>query len=195
MANVGLRDLLEAGVHFGHQTRKWNPKMKPYIFIARGGIYIIDLQRTLRALNQARDFLPEEVLESDPQVDRNLPKVAIISQALAKALWPDDASVIGKTLFLGTGGADGNSVQVVGVVERMQTPWAAVGPSGEYSLILPLRYLDPFTRYSVRTEPGRQAQVMAFADIFLILAIIFAAMIFLVPLVQKPRGPAGAPAH
>jgi len=57
MANVGLRDLLEAGVHFGHQTRKWNPKMKPYIFIARGGIYIIDLQRTLRALNQAVDFL------------------------------------------------------------------------------------------------------------------------------------------
>ena len=59
MANVGLKDLLEAGVHFGHQTRKWNPKMKPYIFIARGGIYIIDLQRTLRALNRACDFLKE----------------------------------------------------------------------------------------------------------------------------------------
>ena len=57
MANVGLKDLLEAGVHFGHQTRKWNPKMKPYIFIARGGIYIIDLQRTLKNLNQATDFL------------------------------------------------------------------------------------------------------------------------------------------
>jgi len=57
MANVGLKDLLEAGVHFGHQTRKWNPKMKPYIFIARGGIYIIDLQRTLRALNKACEFL------------------------------------------------------------------------------------------------------------------------------------------
>ena len=57
MANVGLRDLLEAGVHFGHQTRKWNPKMKPYIFIARGGIYIIDLQRTLKNLNQATEFL------------------------------------------------------------------------------------------------------------------------------------------
>ncbi|MCP4574287.1 MAG: 30S ribosomal protein S2 [bacterium] len=57
MAKVGLKDLLEAGVHFGHQTRKWNPKMKPYIFIARGGIYIIDLQRTLRALNKASDFL------------------------------------------------------------------------------------------------------------------------------------------
>jgi len=57
MAKVGLKDLLEAGVHFGHQTRKWNPKMKPYIFIARGGIYIIDLQRTLRNLNRASKFL------------------------------------------------------------------------------------------------------------------------------------------
>ncbi len=57
MAKVGLKDLLEAGVHFGHQTRKWNPKMKPYIFIARGGIYIIDLQRTLRQLNMASAFL------------------------------------------------------------------------------------------------------------------------------------------
>jgi small subunit ribosomal protein S2 len=57
MNKVGLRDLLEAGVHFGHQTRKWNPKMKPYIFIARGGIYIIDLQKTLKLLNNACDFL------------------------------------------------------------------------------------------------------------------------------------------
>jgi len=57
MAKVGLKDLLEAGVHFGHQTRKWNPKMKPYIFIARGGIYILDLQRTLRQLNKASAFL------------------------------------------------------------------------------------------------------------------------------------------
>ena len=57
MAKVGLKELLEAGVHFGHQTRKWNPKMKPYIFIARGGIYIIDLQRTQRALNRACAFL------------------------------------------------------------------------------------------------------------------------------------------
>ncbi|MFO7653296.1 MAG: 30S ribosomal protein S2 [Candidatus Krumholzibacteriia bacterium] len=59
MASVGLKDLLEAGVHFGHQTRKWNPKMKPYIFIARGGIYIIDLQKTQRAIQRASDFLQE----------------------------------------------------------------------------------------------------------------------------------------
>ena len=57
MAKVGLKDLLEAGVHFGHQTAKWNPKMKPYIFIARGGIYILDLQRTLKSLNEACAFL------------------------------------------------------------------------------------------------------------------------------------------
>lgn len=57
MAKVGLKELLEAGVHFGHQTAKWNPKMKPYIFIARGGIYILDLQRTLKSLNEACAFL------------------------------------------------------------------------------------------------------------------------------------------
>jgi small subunit ribosomal protein S2 len=57
MPDLGLRDLLEAGVHFGHQTRKWEPRMKPYIFIARGGIYIIDLQKTLQALHKATDFL------------------------------------------------------------------------------------------------------------------------------------------
>ncbi len=56
MSDVGIRELLEAGVHFGHQTRKWNPKMKPYIFIARNGIYIIDLQKTLRLLQQACVF-------------------------------------------------------------------------------------------------------------------------------------------
>ncbi len=59
MSSIGLRDLLEAGVHFGHQTRKWNPKMKPYIFIARGGIYIIDLQKSLKLLNRATAFLHE----------------------------------------------------------------------------------------------------------------------------------------
>lgn len=49
-----IRDLLEAGVHFGHQTRRWNPRMKPYIFIERNGIHIIDLQKTLESLEVAR---------------------------------------------------------------------------------------------------------------------------------------------
>jgi small subunit ribosomal protein S2 len=53
---VTMRELLEAGVHFGHQTRRWNPKMRRYIFAERGGIYIIDLQRTLELLEEAHDF-------------------------------------------------------------------------------------------------------------------------------------------
>jgi len=53
---VSMRELLEAGVHFGHQTRRWNPKMKRFIFTERGGIYIIDLQQTLDLLEEAHDF-------------------------------------------------------------------------------------------------------------------------------------------
>jgi len=53
---VSMRELLEAGVHFGHQTRRWNPKMKRFIFAERGGIYIIDLQQTLQLVEDAHDF-------------------------------------------------------------------------------------------------------------------------------------------
>ena len=56
MPVVSMRELLEAGVHFGHQTRRWNPKMKRFIFTERGGIYIIDLQQTLELLEQAHAF-------------------------------------------------------------------------------------------------------------------------------------------
>ena len=56
MPVVSMKNLLEAGVHFGHQTRRWNPKMKPYIFTERSGIYILDLQRTARELEQAYNF-------------------------------------------------------------------------------------------------------------------------------------------
>ncbi len=61
MAVVGMKQLLEAGVHFGHQTRRWNPKMKPFIFGARNGIYIIDLQRTVRLFNTAHQFVVDTV--------------------------------------------------------------------------------------------------------------------------------------
>lgn len=56
MPNVVMKDLLEAGVHFGHQTKRWNPKMKPYVYGARNGIYIIDLQKTLTMTRAACDF-------------------------------------------------------------------------------------------------------------------------------------------
>ena len=57
MAVVSMKQLLEAGVHFGHQTRRWNPKMAPYIFTERNGIYIIDLQKTVKKVDEAYDFL------------------------------------------------------------------------------------------------------------------------------------------
>ena len=57
MAVVSMKQLLEAGVHFGHQTRRWNPKMAPYIFTERNGIYIIDLQKTVKKLEEAYMFI------------------------------------------------------------------------------------------------------------------------------------------
>ncbi|WP_027718262.1 30S ribosomal protein S2 [Desulfovirgula thermocuniculi] len=57
MAIISMKQLLEAGVHFGHQTRRWNPKMAPYIFTDRNGIYIIDLQKTVRKLEEAYNFV------------------------------------------------------------------------------------------------------------------------------------------
>ena len=59
MSVVTMKQLLEAGVHFGHQTRRWNPKMAPYIFTERNGIYIIDLQQTLGLIDEAYDFMRE----------------------------------------------------------------------------------------------------------------------------------------
>ncbi|MDD3612494.1 MAG: 30S ribosomal protein S2 [Caldicoprobacterales bacterium] len=59
MAVVSMKQLLEAGVHFGHQTRRWNPKMAPYIFTDRNGIYIIDLQKTVKKVEEAYNFVRE----------------------------------------------------------------------------------------------------------------------------------------
>ena len=59
MSVVSMKQLLEAGVHFGHQTRRWNPKMAPYIFTERNGIYIIDLQKTVKKIEEAYSFVNE----------------------------------------------------------------------------------------------------------------------------------------
>jgi len=61
MSVVNMKQLLEAGVHFGHQTRRWNPKMAEYIFTERNGIYIIDLQKTVNLINKAYEFVKDEV--------------------------------------------------------------------------------------------------------------------------------------
>jgi small subunit ribosomal protein S2 len=63
-----MKQLLEAGVHFGHQTRRWNPKMKPYIFGARNGIYIIDLQKTVQLFKVAYNFVVDTVASGQPVI-------------------------------------------------------------------------------------------------------------------------------
>ena len=65
MAVVSMKQLLEAGVHFGHQTRRWNPKMAPYIFTERNGIYIIDLQKTVKKLEEAYMFIRDIAANGD----------------------------------------------------------------------------------------------------------------------------------
>lgn len=64
MAVISMKQLLEAGVHFGHQTRRWNPKMAPFIFTERNGIYIIDLQKTVKKVEEAYNFIKEIVSEN-----------------------------------------------------------------------------------------------------------------------------------
>ena len=66
MAVVSMKQLLEAGVHFGHQTRRWNPKMAEYIYMERNGIYIIDLQKTVKKLEEAYDFVRDLAANGSP---------------------------------------------------------------------------------------------------------------------------------
>ncbi len=66
MSVISMKQLLEAGVHFGHQTRRWNPKMAPYIFTERNGIYIIDLQKTVKKIDEAYEFMKEVAASGKP---------------------------------------------------------------------------------------------------------------------------------
>ena len=66
MTAIGIKDLLEAGAHYGHQTRRWNPKMKRYIFAPRGGIYIIDLSKTVSLFDKAYTFVRDIVSNGRP---------------------------------------------------------------------------------------------------------------------------------
>ena len=67
MSVISMKQLLEAGVHFGHQTRRWNPKMAEYIYTERNGIYIINLQKTVKKVVEAYDFI-KEVAESGQDI-------------------------------------------------------------------------------------------------------------------------------
>src|SRR5579872_732033 len=64
LASVSMRELLEAGVHFGHHTRRWNPKMKRYIYGSRNGVYILDLHQTISLFDEAANFIHDIAAES-----------------------------------------------------------------------------------------------------------------------------------
>ena len=84
-----MKALLEAGVHFGHQTRRWNPKMAPYIYTERNGIYIIDLQKTVKKLEEAYNFV-RSVSESG----QNILFVGTKKQALSRKRLPAAAATM-----------------------------------------------------------------------------------------------------
>lgn len=77
MAQVTMKEMLDAGVHFGHQTQRWNPKMKPYVFTARGGIHIIDLQKTVIRANQAAEYVKEVAADGGSMILVGTKKQAI----------------------------------------------------------------------------------------------------------------------
>ena len=90
MAVISMKQLLEAGVHFGHQTRRWNPKMAPYIFTERNGIYIIDLQKTVKKVDEAYNFL-RDVAESGETIlfvgTKNQAQEAVKDEAIRSGMF------------------------------------------------------------------------------------------------------------
>ena len=98
MAEVGIKELLEAGVHFGHQTRRWNPRMRRYIHGEREGIHVIDLLQTEELLKEATDFVTEVAAqgrrdplrrhqEAGPRLGRGVGRAAAACRSSAAAGW------------------------------------------------------------------------------------------------------------
>ena len=89
MSVISMKQLLEAGVHFGHQTRRWNPKMAPYIFAERNGIYIIDLQKTVGLIDDAYAFIQDIVKTGKPILfvgTKKQAQQAVMDEALRAAV-------------------------------------------------------------------------------------------------------------
>lgn len=114
-------------------------------------------------LLEGRDFVADDVVLVDPRRESEQPKVAIVTRSLARWLYPELESVVGQTLSQGTGDS-APEMTIVGVVERLQRPWAPAGSEAELSVIYPQRHLSEVTSYFVRTEPGSRDSVMAAAE-------------------------------
>ena len=113
-------------------------------------------------LIEGRDFTAADVMEVDPDKTQTLGRTAIMTQALAKKLYPNE-SIVGKTLYIGVA-RDARPFEVVGVVERLQSPWAQAGERGELTTILAARRVQGYSMFAVRTEPGQRDRVMKEAE-------------------------------
>ena len=97
MAEVTMKELLEAGVHFGHETKRWDPRMKPYIFGARNGIYIIDLQKTVQLFKETYQFVRDITSRGEYILFVGTKKQAqesIVIERSSIASWADALSAI-----------------------------------------------------------------------------------------------------
>ncbi|GJI96551.1 ABC transporter permease [Duganella caerulea] len=115
-------------------------------------------------LVEGRDFLPGEIPEIDETTSQEFAKVVIITRQQAEKLWPGQSSYVGKTLFFGTG-ETARAVQVVGVIERLQSPNAHIGERGDFSTLVPARLTgDNANNYTLRAEPGQMDRVIKEAE-------------------------------
>ena len=85
MSVISMKQLLESGVHFGHQTRRWNPKMAEYIFMERNGIYIIDLQKTVKKLEDAYSFIWQPAVAALPPPPRGSRIICTLAEPMLRA--------------------------------------------------------------------------------------------------------------
>ncbi len=106
-------------------------------------------------LIEGRDFQPGDRIEVNPSMATLTPRAVILTRALAEQLFPDVDTYVGRSAYLGE-----SPFEVVGVVERLQSPWAQLGAAGERGVIAAVRSLDQGAQYVVRTEPGQRDRLM-----------------------------------
>ncbi|NGZ83027.1 ABC transporter permease [Duganella aceris] len=115
-------------------------------------------------LVEGRDFLPNEIPIIDQNTSDESPKTVIITRKLGEKMWPGSASFVGKTMYFGTG-EKAREAQVVGVIEKLQTPNAHIDEIGEFSLLLPIRATGGKSdNYTLRAEPGQLDRVIKEAE-------------------------------
>lgn len=113
-------------------------------------------------LVEGRDFKPEESINIDPEKDQRSPDQVIITSTLARKAFPGQ-SAVGKELYNGVGD-DARVLHIIGVVERLQSPWAQTDEYGEWSVIRPMRFVQGSATYTVRAEPGQRERVIRDAE-------------------------------